>query len=187
VDELWDIAGRSILPTDPYHRALARFWAAYTDDKVRIFPICAFRQTVSVFFFFLSYNPGTNVAACFFAAIKLFPAYFGIHRAAMEEERAEKTNETIGVIRQLEVALAECSNGKSFFAGNFVGYLDIVVGCHLFWLEAFSRMFGVALLDAAKTPLFAAWAGRFKEVEAAKEVVPDANKVVEYFKNKRQG
>jgi glutathione S-transferase len=65
VDELWDTAGRSILPTDPYHRALARFWAAYTDDKVRIFPICAFRQTVSVFFFFLSYNPGTNVAACF--------------------------------------------------------------------------------------------------------------------------
>lgn len=150
MDELWDTAGRSILPTEPYHRAVARFWAAYTDNK-------------------------------------LFPAYFGIHRAATEEERAEKTNEAIGVIRQLEVALAECSNGKPFFAGNYVGYLDIVVGCHLFWLEAFSRMFGVALLDAAKTPLFAAWAGRFKEVEAAKEVVPDADKVVEYFKNKRQG
>ncbi|KAK1696112.1 hypothetical protein QYE76_012809 [Lolium multiflorum] len=86
VDELWDTAGRSILPTEPYHRVVARFWAAYTDDK-------------------------------------LFPAYFGIHRAATEEERAEKTNETIGVIRQLEVALAECSNGKPFFAGNSVGYL----------------------------------------------------------------
>ncbi|KAM0868539.1 hypothetical protein ACQ4PT_041252 [Festuca glaucescens] len=147
VDELWDTAGRSILPADPYQRAVARFWAAYTDDK-------------------------------------LFPAYFGIQKAATEEGRAEKVNETIAVIRQLEVALA---NGKPFFAGDSVGYLDIVVGCHLFWLEAFSRMFRVALVDAAKTPLFAAWAGRFREVEAAKEVVPDADKVVEYFKKKRQG
>ncbi|KAM0858376.1 hypothetical protein ACQ4PT_047865 [Festuca glaucescens] len=37
VDELWDTAGRCILPADPYQRAVARFWAAYTDDKVRIF------------------------------------------------------------------------------------------------------------------------------------------------------
>jgi glutathione S-transferase len=35
VDEVWDAAGAAILPTDPYQRAVARFWAAYTDDKVR--------------------------------------------------------------------------------------------------------------------------------------------------------
>jgi len=33
VDELF--AGRSILPTDPYERATARFWAAYAGDKVQ--------------------------------------------------------------------------------------------------------------------------------------------------------
>jgi glutathione S-transferase len=49
-------------------------------------------------------------------------------------------------------------------------------------------MFGVALVDAAKTPLFAAWAERFREAEvAAKEVVPDADKVVEYFRKKASG
>ena len=32
VDELF--AGRSILPTDPYERATARFWAAFAGDKV---------------------------------------------------------------------------------------------------------------------------------------------------------
>ena len=32
VDELF--AGRAILPTDPYERATARFWAAYIEDKV---------------------------------------------------------------------------------------------------------------------------------------------------------
>ncbi|KAL0421226.1 UNVERIFIED_CONTAM: Glutathione S-transferase U18 [Sesamum latifolium] len=33
VDEVW-ASGPAILPSDPYDRAIARFWAAYIDDKV---------------------------------------------------------------------------------------------------------------------------------------------------------
>ncbi|XP_047333132.1 glutathione S-transferase U17-like [Impatiens glandulifera] len=33
IDELWT-SGPIILPTDPYHRAIARFWVAYVDDKL---------------------------------------------------------------------------------------------------------------------------------------------------------
>uniref|UniRef100_A0A0D9XLT1 glutathione transferase n=1 Tax=Leersia perrieri TaxID=77586 RepID=A0A0D9XLT1_9ORYZ len=34
IDELWPDR-QSVLPSDPYDRAVARFWAAYVDDKVR--------------------------------------------------------------------------------------------------------------------------------------------------------
>lgn len=34
IDEAWSSYGPSILPSHPYDRAIARFWAAYVDDKV---------------------------------------------------------------------------------------------------------------------------------------------------------
>ena len=37
VDEAWSSSGPSILPSHPYDRAIARFWAAYIDDKVLLF------------------------------------------------------------------------------------------------------------------------------------------------------
>lgn len=35
IDQVWTDNGYSILPSDPSDRAVARFWAAYVDDKVQ--------------------------------------------------------------------------------------------------------------------------------------------------------
>ncbi|XP_006661987.1 probable glutathione S-transferase GSTU6 [Oryza brachyantha] len=146
IDEVWAAAAPSILPADPHDRAVARFWAAYVDDK-------------------------------------MFPGMFGVLMAATEEERAAKANEALAAMAQLEKAFAECAGGgKAFFGGDSIGYVDLALGSNLHWFEALRRMFGVALLDAGKTPLLAAWAKRFVEAEAAKGVVPDAGETVEFAK-----
>jgi glutathione S-transferase len=145
VDEFWGGAGfASILPADPYDRAVSRFWAAYVDDK-------------------------------------LVAAVLGILRAATEDERGKMLEAAHAVVAPMEEAFAACSKGKAFFSGgDSVGYLDLALGCHLFWLEALRAMFGVSVIDAGRTPQLAAWAERFLETKAAKAVTPPTNSVEEY-------
>jgi len=34
IEEAWDTKAPNLMPTDPYDRAIARFWAAFVDDKI---------------------------------------------------------------------------------------------------------------------------------------------------------
>lgn len=102
--------------------------------------------------------------------------------AATEEERAEKVDDTLAAIGQLEEAFGKCSKGKAFFAGDSVGYLDLVVGSQLLWFEALQKMFGVVVIEVGRAPFLAAWVKRFGETDTAKEVVPDVDTAVEYLK-----
>jgi glutathione S-transferase len=102
--------------------------------------------------------------------------------APTEEERAEKVEDTLTAIGHLEEAFGNCSNGKAFFAGDSVGYLDLVLGSQLLWFEALHKMFGVVVIEEGKAPLLAGWVKRFGETDMAKEVVPHVDTAVEYLK-----
>ncbi|VAH88787.1 unnamed protein product [Triticum turgidum subsp. durum] len=117
------------------------------------------------------------------AVARFWAAYVDdIMKAATEEARAEKAKEALVGLANLEEAFAQCSKGKPFFAGDSVGYLDLAVGCNLFWLEAIRKMFGVTFFDVGKTPLLAAWAERFAGTEMEREVVPVADSAVVFAK-----
>ncbi|PAN48796.1 LOW QUALITY PROTEIN: hypothetical protein PAHAL_9G406000 [Panicum hallii] len=63
------------------------------------------------------------------------------------------------------------------------GYMDVVLGGYLGWFGVFERMIGVKVLDAARTPLLAAWAERFAASDAAEGILlQDVDKVLAFLK-----
>ncbi|GJM91289.1 hypothetical protein PR202_ga07651 [Eleusine coracana subsp. coracana] len=144
IDDAFPGVGPSLLPADPYERAVARFWAAYIEDKV-----------------VTSWAP--------------------VFRVKTDEERAEAVRQTVAAVEVLEGGLKECSGGKgAFFGGDSVGYVDVLLGGLVSWLKANEPLTGTKLIDAAKTPLLAAWMERFCELDMAKAVLQDVDAVVEY-------
>ncbi|KAK9119495.1 hypothetical protein Scep_017588 [Stephania cephalantha] len=144
IDEQWT-SGPSILPSDPYDRAIARFWAAYVDDK-------------------------------------FFSAMLGMLKAQSEEAKAEALGQIKVGLELLEKALKDCGKGGAFYGGEGIGYVDITFGSYLGWVRAVEIMGEVKLLDEDKTPGLVGWAERFCSHEAVKNVMPEAEKLIEYAK-----
>ena len=144
IDDAWP-TGPSILPSDPYDRAIARFWAAYVDSKIA---------------------PHNRVLV----------------RSNEEESIAEAKEQLLAALLQLEEAFVKCSKGKSFFGGDTINLVDITLGSFLSWLQAFEIITGTNFLDKKKTPLLVEWAECFRSVDAATEVLPEAEKLVEFWK-----
>ncbi|KAF8696087.1 hypothetical protein HU200_036976 [Digitaria exilis] len=113
------------------------------------------------------------------------PAYRALFRSLTEEQRAEAFKNAVPKVETLDRALVECSKGKPFFGGDTVGLVDIALGSHLVWIRVVDEVAGTNLLDGAKFPGLAAWAERFMAVDAVKEVMPDAGKVLEQYKGFR--
>ncbi|GFP91581.1 glutathione s-transferase u17 [Phtheirospermum japonicum] len=143
VDDVWTDHGPSILPSGPYDRAMARFWADYIDKK-------------------------------------WFPMFKELEKEG--ETRAAIMAKIIEGVVLLEAAFVECSKGKEFFGGDNVGYVDVVLGSYLGWIKATELMLsGVKLFDEIKGPGLARWAEGFVSHDAAKDVVPEAQKLIEHY------
>jgi len=143
IDEAFAGAGPSLLPADPYERAVARFWASFIDDT-------------------------------------LLKASSQASGGKTEEEKTEGKEKAAAAIVTLEGALSECSKGKPFFGGESAGYVDVILGGLLGWVRAIDAMQGVKTFDPSTTPLLAAWAERFGQLEQVEAVMPDVQRLTEY-------
>ena len=104
--------------------------------------------------------------------------------AKTPEEKAEGLKQTLVAVENLEAAFKEISEGRSkpFFGGDSVGYLDVTLGALVAWVHAAEKLDGTRLFDGARTPLLNAWVERFGALEAAKAVLPDVDRLVEFAK-----
>ncbi|WVZ57443.1 hypothetical protein U9M48_007826 [Paspalum notatum var. saurae] len=144
IDEAFaGVGGTPLLPADPYQRSVARFWAAYIEDKLVV-------------------------------------PWDRVFRARTDEERNEALRQMSAAVEALEGGLEDCSKGKRFFGGDSVGYVDVVLGGAASYAKAHEPLFGAKLFDAARTPRLAAWLERFCELDAARAVLQDVNRVVQY-------
>ncbi|KAK9707295.1 hypothetical protein RND81_07G187500 [Saponaria officinalis] len=142
IDEAFS-SGSSIFPSDPYDRAIHRFWAAYIDDK-------------------------------------WFPIMMAASRADTPEAKATAIDQLKEGLLLLEDAFIKLSNGKPFFGGDDVGFVDIAFGSYLGWVRASEQMGCTKLIDESTTPSLATWADNFCGHEAVKDVMPETDKLVEF-------
>jgi len=99
------------------------------------------------------------------------------------DEKLDGATQAIAALETLESAFQDCSKGKGYFGGDSAGYMDVVLGGYLGWFSVLEKMIGVKVLDAARTPLLAAWAERFSAGDAAKGILlQDVDKVLEFLK-----
>ncbi|KAI0499936.1 hypothetical protein KFK09_018144 [Dendrobium nobile] len=103
-------------------------------------------------------------------------------RSNEEKSIAEAKEQLLAALLQLEEAFVKCSKGKSFFGGDTINLVDITLGSFLSWLQAFEIITGTNFLDETKTPRLVEWAESFRSVDAAKEALPEAEKLVEFRK-----
>ncbi|KAJ1296506.1 hypothetical protein BS78_01G306200 [Paspalum vaginatum] len=150
IEEAFADAGPPLLPSDPYERAVARFWVAFIETKL-----------VEPWFKMLD---GTRARA----------------------EMADGVKQMLAAVATLEGALAQCAKGRPFFGGDGVGYVDVALGGLLVWVRASEVLLGgVKFIDAARTPLLAAWADRLAALDAAKAALPDFGRVIKHAMMRR--
>jgi glutathione S-transferase len=100
-------------------------------------------------------------------------------------EMGDGVKQMLAAVATLEGALAQCSKGRPFFGGDSVGNVDVALGGLLVWVRASEVLLGVKFLDAARTPLLAAWADRFASLDAAKAALPDFGRVIKHAMMRR--
>ncbi|KAK7307155.1 hypothetical protein VNO77_39973 [Canavalia gladiata] len=144
IDELWTNSP-SILPSNAYDRALARFWAAYIDGK-------------------------------------WFEAMYNILTGEDEEAKRVMFVELEEGLERMEDVLNKHSEGKAYFGGDSIGFIDIVFGSFLGFFRVLEEMNGRIMLDEAKNPSLTKWAQMFAAHPAVKDVLPQTHKLVEFAK-----
>ncbi|XWS47070.1 hypothetical protein CRYUN_Cryun14cG0121800 [Craigia yunnanensis] len=99
------------------------------------------------------------------------------------EEQVKATKEAKELLKIIEeYGLGE----KKFFGGDKIGLTDIAYGWIACWLDVLAEAASVKLLEADSFPQLQAWTENFKEVPLIKDNLPNRDKMLTYFKFRRE-
>jgi glutathione S-transferase len=68
--------------------------------------------------------------------------------------------------------------GKRFFGGDAIGYLDIALGGTAHWMQMFEEIAGVPLLTEEEHPALCRWAREYTADEVVRQCLPDRDRLL---------
>jgi glutathione S-transferase len=105
---------------------------------------------------------------------------FGAFEAACLAEGEEKMK-AIESAQESLAFLEKQIEGKKYFGGEEIGFLDLAAGWIPHWLNVMEEAGGMKLLDAEKFPSLHEWAQNFIQIPLIRECIPPRDKLLEYF------
>ncbi|KAM7485360.1 hypothetical protein LguiA_001369 [Lonicera macranthoides] len=116
-----------------------------------------------------------------FAEEKLLEsAFFATCCPEDAEVKAEKIAIAMEALEKIEGEL----KGKSFFGGESIGYLDIVLGWVSYCLPIWDEIGSMKFIDPHKFPAIISWMNRFTNHTVIKNKLPPRDKMVVYYEER---
>jgi glutathione S-transferase len=95
--------------------------------------------------------------------------------------QVEEKKKAVDAALELLTFLEKHIQGKKFFGGEKIGYLDIVAGWISYWLNVLEELGEIELLTAERFPSLHEWSHNFIQTSPIKDCIPPREMVVEYF------
>ncbi|KAK1423918.1 hypothetical protein QVD17_19229 [Tagetes erecta] len=112
---------------------------------------------------------------------KFFPLYEELRQTMNKEGQEAIKEEMITATQLLEEAFIKSSNGKVYFGGDKIGYLDVVLGCFINWTKHVDELYDFKTFDECRTPQLTKWANNISSHEALKSVAPAKETLTNFF------
>ncbi|KAI3698924.1 hypothetical protein L2E82_42846 [Cichorium intybus] len=113
---------------------------------------------------------------------EFFPLYGRLRKTPDKEGKEALKKQIIEQTRVLEKTFVKFSNGKPYFGGDDVGYLDVILGCFLGWTKFVGNFNNFKILEEIRTPKLVEWSNRILSHEHFKGVIPEQEKLMDFYK-----
>ncbi|KAL7608450.1 hypothetical protein Lser_V15G11500 [Lactuca serriola] len=112
---------------------------------------------------------------------EVLPLYEKLRCTPHKEGKEAIIKQIIEESSLIEKTHIKFSNGKSYFGGEDVGYLDVVFGSFIGWTRFVENHYNFKIFDRIRTPNLVEWAERMTSHEDIKDVIPREETLMNFY------